>query len=257
MPDMHFKTAILLIGLTSQSGLTVIDVWADDLPDGPTLERQGAIVGQVLLDKSNVFDLSNPDENNWLYRLANRLHIVTKDRIIENQLLFRRGDAYSTRLVDESARILRQNIYLYDADIKPVRYENGVVDISVATRDVWTLGPDLSISRSGGENRTKLGLEEDNLLGRGQMLSVSRSENVERTSVKFNFFDRNLGNSWISTSLGFADNSDGKSHRLSVVRPFYALDVRWSAGAHAVTDDRRSTNYLLGEEAAEYQHERD
>ncbi|MDH4124561.1 MAG: hypothetical protein OEW64_03895 [Gammaproteobacteria bacterium] len=40
------------------------------------------------------------------------------------------------------------------------------------------------------------------------------------------------------------------------MRPFYALDSRWSAGGVALDDDRRSALYFLGEEAAEYQHAR-
>lgn len=230
---------------------------ADELPDGTTLEQDSAVIGEITLDKSNVFDLSNPEENNWLYRLANRWHIVTKDKVIRKQLLFQSGDNYSTRLVDESERILRRNRYLFDAAIKPVRYQDGTVDLSVTTRDVWTLSPDLSVSRSGGENRTKFGLEESNLLGRGQALRLSRIENVDRTSDSLQISDQHLGRSWVSAILKIADNSDGKSNFLSAVRPFYALDTRWSAGASVLDDEHRSALYLLGEEAAEYQHERD
>lgn len=230
---------------------------ADELPDGTTLEQDSAVIGEITLDKSNVFDLSNPEENNWLYRLANRWHIVTKDKVIRKQLLFQSGDNYSARLVDESERILRRNRYLFDAAIKPVRYQDGTVDLSVTTRDVWTLSPDLSVSRSGGENRTKFGLEESNLLGRGQSLRLSRIENVDRTSDSLQISDQHLGRSWVSAILKIADNSDGKSNFLSAVRPFYALDTRWSAGASVLDDEHRSALYLLGEEAAEYQHERD
>ena len=53
-----------------------------------------------------------------------------------------------------------------------------------------------------------------------------------------------------------ADNSDGYSNALSVERPFYALDASWAAGASASDEDRRSVLYQLGEEAAEYRHER-
>ena len=230
---------------------------AGELPDSDTLERDAAVIGEITLEKLTVFDLSNPDENNWLYRLANRLHIVTQDKVIRKQLLFRSGDAYSTRVIDESARILRQNRFLFDAEIRPTRYENGTVDLTVVTRDVWTLNPDISVTRSGGENRTKLGLEDTNLLGRGQLLRLARVENVDRTSNSFEFADQHLGRSWVSAFLKIADNSDGKSNVLSAVRPFYALDTRWSAGGWVVDDDRRSTLYRLGNEAAEYQHERD
>jgi len=232
-------------------------VLASDLPDGDALEQEGAFIGEIRFEKSNVFDLSNPDENNWLYRLANRLHIVTKDKTIRKQLLFRSGDRYRKRLVDESARILRRNRYLGDADIRTVHYDSGVVDLSVYTRDVWTLSPDVSISRSGGENRTKIGLEETNLLGRGSLLRVARIDNVDRTSDSFEFGDRHLGRSWVSVFLRVADNSDGKSNFLSAIRPFHALDARWSLGGWILDDDRRDALYSLGDEVAEYQQQRD
>ncbi|MDH3267020.1 MAG: hypothetical protein OEM25_08650, partial [Gammaproteobacteria bacterium] len=194
---------------------------ADDLPD-----QDGAIVGEIRLEKSDVFNLSDPAENNWLFRLANRLHIVTKDQVISKQLLLQSGDNYTARLVDESERILRKNSYLFDARIKPTMVEAGVVDLTVHTRDVWTLNPDISLSRSGGENRTKIGLEDTNLLGRGQLLRVARVENVDRIEKSFEFADRHLGSSWVDASLKIADNSDGKLNWLSVQRPFYALDSR-------------------------------
>jgi hemolysin activation/secretion protein len=232
-------------------------VLADEPPSREALERDAAVIGEIRIEKDNVFDLSNPDENNWFYRLANRWHIITKDSVIEKQLLFRTGDPYSERQVDETERILRGNRYLFDARITPVRYEDGVIDLAVKTRDVWTLSPDISVSRSGGENRTKYGIEEYNLFGRGQLLRFSHVENVDRKSDSFEFSDQHLGSSWVSTFLRISDNSDGKSNFFSAIRPFFALDTRWSAGGWVLDDDRRSALYVLGEEAAEFQHKRD
>ncbi len=245
------------LGVFALATIFSTTILADEPPDSNTLDQDAAVIGEITLERLTIFDLSNPDENNWLYRLANRLHIVTQDKVIRKQLLFRTGDAYSSRLIDESARILRQNRYLFDAEIRPTRYENGTVDLTVVTRDVWTLNPDISVTRSGGENRTKVGLEDTNLLGRGQLFRVARTENVDRTSKSFEFADDHLGRSWVSAFLKIADNSDGKSNVLSAIRPFYALDTRWSAGGRIVDDDRRSALYVLGNEAAEYQHERD
>ena len=128
--------------------------YADDSYNAAKLEAEGAIIGDIVLDKANVFDLSDPAENNAFYRLANFIHVVTKDKVIRKQLLFKSGDTYSKRIADESERVLRQNQYLFDAKITPVRYENGVVDLSVETRDLWSLQPELSLSRKGGENST-------------------------------------------------------------------------------------------------------
>jgi len=247
---MRFCTIVLTTILSTT-------VLADELPNSHALERDAAVIGEIRIDNANVFDLSNPDENNWLYRLANRWHIVTKDKVIKKQLLFKSGDSYSEHQVDESERILRGNRYLFDAKITPVRYEDGAVDLAVETRDVWTLSPDISVSRSGGENRTKYGLEDYNLLGRGQLVRFAHIENVDRKSDSFEFSDQHLGRSWVSTFLRISDNSDGKSNLFSAIRPFYALDTRWSAGSWFLDDDRRSTLYVLGEEAAEFQHERE
>jgi len=216
-----------------------------------------AVVGEIKLRKLNVFDLSNEEENNWLYRLANRLHIVTKDRVINGQLLFEAGTKHDKRLIEETERILRQNPYLYDASIETTLQDNGVVDIVVTTKDVWTLGPDLSLSRKGGENKSRIGIEEQNLFGLGQSIRFNHEENVDRRSNSFEFADRHLGHSWVSAFLHIADNSDGETNQLSIVRPFYALDARWSAGGRALSDDGRDALYVLGTETAEYQRDRE
>jgi len=247
---MRFHTLALSLLISAAT-------FADDLPADRLFEQNGTIVGEIRLEKANVFNLSDPAENNWLYRLANRLHIVTNDKVIRKQLLIQSGDTYSERLIDESERILRGNTYLFDARIKPTKVEAGVVDLTVHTRDVWTLNPDISLSRSGGENRTKIGLEDSNLFGSGQLLRVARTENIDRTEKTFEFADRHLGRSWIDASLKFADNSDGKLNWLSVQRPFYALDARWSAGATLLEHEKRDALYRSGDEAAEYRQERD
>ena len=227
------------------------------VPKDEELEAAGAIIGDIVLEKRNIFDLSDPKENKWLYRWANRLHVVTRDHVIRNQVLFEEGEAFSGRELEETERIVRSNRFIYDARVEPLQYENGVVDVKVTTQDVWSLTPDFSFSRSGGENRTALGIEETNLLGRGQLLRLKWIDNVDRTSTQFDFEDKNLGSSWVSMFLRIADNSDGETQFLSIVRPFYSLDARGSGGGWVSIDDRRTALYRLGDEAAEYRHQRD
>jgi len=225
---------------------------ADDTPDFDALEQAGAVIGDVILDKADVFDLDNPEENNALYRAANRFHIITRDSTIRKQLLFGRGEPFSKQRVEETERILRQNKYLYDAEIEPLGYENGVVDLLVRTRDIWSISPELSLSRSGGENKTRIGVEEANFLGRGQNLRYVHDDDVDRTEDTFSFFDRHLGRSWVLMHLLYSDNSDGHEQRVRIERPFYALDTRWSTGVSGADRDSREAIYSLGDESAEY-----
>jgi len=63
-------------------------VLADELPDSDALQQDAALIGEITLDKATVFDLTNPKENNWLYRWANRVHVMTREDHIKEQLLF-------------------------------------------------------------------------------------------------------------------------------------------------------------------------
>ena len=230
---------------------------AEPVPDGAILESEGAVIGEIVLLKQNVFDLSNPKEDNALYRFANRWHIITRDSVIRQQLLFREGDPYVQRLMDESARVLRERRYLYTAEVEPLRYENGVVDVVVRTRDLWTLMPGFSVSRKGGENKTRFSLSESNLLGRGSRLRFAYIDDVDREYTTFEFSDENLGHSWASLYVGFADKSDGNTSQVQLVRPFFSLDSLWSAGFDYLDDDREDRLYDLGNEVAEYGHRTD
>ena len=133
--NLLMRHAVSITALLSGPALTDEAVDEVVVPDGHFL------IADIVLNKEDVFDLSNPEEDRWLYRAANRFHINTRESTIRSQLLFRSGDPYDKRVVDESARILRQNKYLYDADIRATRAANGTVDLVVSTRDVWSLAP--------------------------------------------------------------------------------------------------------------------
>lgn len=228
---------------------------AEETPPSPEpakLEAQGAVIGEIRLVKHDVFDTSNPKESAWFYRLANKLHIITKDKVIEKQLLLEPGDVYSKRLSDESERILRDNNYFYDATIEPVNLHDGVVDLEVTTKDVWTLNPGFSFGRKGGENTTAVNVEELNLFGYGQLVAFTRSEDVDRVSKSIEIQDHHIGRSWVSGTAFYSNNSDGQSTYLEAVRPFYALDTHWTAGAVYADSELGEKIYNLGERYAAY-----
>jgi outer membrane protein assembly factor BamA len=243
-----------LAGAQADDQGTDVDAQSE-IPSPAELEAAGATIGRIVIEKQDVFDPSKPGENKSIYRLANRWHIITRDAVIEHQLLFRTGDRFSQRLLEESERLLRANNYLFDAKIMPIRVADGIVDIQVWTRDLWTLMPGFSVSRSGGENRTRVELSEKNLLGLGVRLRLSHVENVDRDSNSFLYSDRNLGKSWTSVLFKYSDSSDGGTMQFNLIRPFYAMDSRWSAGMTFFDDERVISFYNLGNEVAEYKSE--
>jgi hypothetical protein len=217
----------------------------------------GSIIGEVHIDAQDLFDPQKPSEDGRLFHLANRLHRSTRTGVIERQLLFKPGDVFSPELVAESARLLRQNDYLYDVDIRPVLREDGKVDVEVTTRDVWTLQGGVSFSRSGGTNNSSLSVSDTNFLGTGKEVSLLRIGTVDRTSDLVRYRDPNLWGSRARLTLSHADNSDGGRDRFELERPFYSLASRWAAGVRAFRDDRVEQLYTLGKAIVGFDHRHD
>lgn len=232
---------------------------ADDagLPSDDALESQGAVIGEIKVDVGDVFDPDVPEEDRLLFRTANRLHRTTRESVIRDQLLFHSGDRYSRRLLDESERLLRQDRYLYDAEIRPVRYDGNRVDLVVVTRDVWTLNAGVNLGRSGGVSSTGFQIQDTNLLGTGKSLTLMRSSNVDRTTSLFRFDDPAVLGSRVKLGLGYGENSDGYLRQLEVGQPFYSLDSRWSAQLSALTSEQVDTRYELGHVANGFLHQQE
>ncbi|HSK78275.1 MAG TPA: POTRA domain-containing protein [Thermoanaerobaculia bacterium] len=217
----------------------------------------GAVIGEIRVVTRNIFDPKKPGEDRWIFRIANRLHRTTRPGVVESQLLFRPGDVYSPDQIEESARLLRENSYLYDAEIRPVLREDGKVDIEVVTRDVWTLEGGAGFSRSGGENTTSFNVTDSNFLGTGKDLTVSRIGTVDRTSDLLRYRDPNVAGTRARLFLSVADNSDGGRERLELERPFYSLDTRWAAGVRVFHDDRIDRIFKAGKATTGFRHEQD
>lgn len=218
------------------------------IPSDAELERSGAVIGLIIIRNDNIFDLGNPKDNNWLFRLADRLHPVTRVSTIREQLLFRSGDRYSRHLLEESARILRANPYFYDASIRPVAYHNGKVDVLVVTRDVWTLNPGFNFSRSGGKSTTGFQIEEINTAGTGTDVKLSHSNSVDRSESDVEVMNPHTLGTWFTTDLAYGSLSDGNMRRFILDRPFYALETRHAGGITLNDSTEDDTLYDRGQE---------
>jgi hypothetical protein len=218
------------------------------LPSDAELEAAGARIGGIEIDSVQVFDLNNPADNNWLFRTADHLHKGTRVSAIAAQLLFRRGDPYSRRLLDETARNIRtHSLFLREPVIRPIRYHDNVVDIVVITHDVWTLQPGASFSRSGGTNTTGVDISDSNIFGYGKYLEVGHGENVDRSSTFLSWGDPNVwGSHWTDAAL-YSRNSDGTVWGAGAGLPFYSLEAVHDGGGDVGDNHGVFTRYRLGQ----------
>jgi hypothetical protein len=263
-PARALTLAIALLACSAPPAIAQQDPPAAALPSLDALEHAGAVIGEIRIRSQDIFDLDDPRENYALFRLLNRLHVQTRPGTIRRQLLFASGDRLQVRLIEETARLLRANSYLYEVDIRPVAWRDGVVDLEVATRDSWTLQPGASLSYEGGTSSGGVSLQEHNLLGTGTDFSIARrstsavstaggSRRVVDLDIKYPYaFDGR-------TILAYRQSNfdEGRSRSVALDRPFYALDSRWSAGAAASKDDRVVSSYAGGAVAAQYRRQSD
>jgi outer membrane protein assembly factor BamA len=243
----------LLVSALAASGTP--SVRAEAPAEQSTLEAPDARIGEVVIRGSPVFDPDDPRENRLLYRLANRLHVPTRESAVRAQLLFGPGDQFEQRKIEETERNLRSLRFLREPRVRPTRYHDGVVDIEIQSHDVWTMSPGFSFGRSGGTNHTNFEFEDSNFLGLGKFVQAGIGSDVDRTSTIFEWRDPNvLGSRWRS-GVRFADSTDGGGFELGITRPFYSLDTRWSAGVSALSDESVERRYSLGEIADGYERD--
>jgi outer membrane protein assembly factor BamA len=217
------------------------------VPSDGELESRRARIGKIQVIVDDVFEdslsLSAP------YRLVNSLHITTHVATVNQHLLFREGDVFNRRVLDETERLLRDQRYLSEASIETALYnEDNTVDVLVRVHDVWTMSPGISFGRKGGENSTSVEFEDTNFLGLGKTISLGRSQDVDRSAWRLGYVDPHVLGSWWRLSAAHSTLSDGSDDELSFGRPFYSLDSRWSAGLTAIGTDATMPRYSLGKQ---------
>jgi outer membrane translocation and assembly module TamA len=219
--------------------------------------EEDARIGEVIVRVEPIFGADEGRLARPIFRLADELHVDTREETVRAHLLFKSGDPYSQRVLDETARNLREQRYIREPIVRPIAVHDGVVDVEVVVQDVWTTNPGASFGRAGGENSSGIEFEELNLLGFGKQVSLGFKSDAERTSYTAKWHDPSmLGSRWVDT-IAVTRSDDGRGYELALERPFFSLDARWSAGVSAAHGTAIDRVYSLGEQVAEYSREAD
>ncbi|MBI4061008.1 MAG: hypothetical protein HY403_06220 [Elusimicrobia bacterium] len=216
----------------------------------------GRVIASIRIETHNVFDTSAPPENKLLYKAANRIHIKTFDSVIERELLFKTGDKYDPRLVDETERNLRSLPFIRRAKISATVNDRGAADVVVRTYDSWTLEVVANFKRAGGVTNVKAGLAEHNILGQGKAGSAVYSRDGDAQSQAFSYKDVQFLRRRRLQYSALALASPGHQNvSMSLSRPFYASIARRAASATAGYSSRAiggGAARRTGELGAEY-----
>lgn len=211
----------------------------------PAAAQAPPAISTIEIRTTDVFTDAEAAQKFFLYRLANRLHVKTKARFIEGQLLFRPGDPLRPEILAETERNLRAFGLFRRAS---VRAEG--TRVVVETADAWTLLLRGSLSNKGGVTEYAIGAEEYNLLGLGMQFGFGFEQETDRSSRSIFFVDPNALAPHAVFRLDASDLSDGQRFSAAYGRPFYALEVPWALEGFVNRSDFDTKLYAGGQEAA-------
>jgi hypothetical protein len=225
-----FSAALTLFAAAAR-GAMIPDVVPPDVSTAP-------VIANVIIERATVFDPKVKGEDNWIFQTADKLHYVTREWIVRDELLFAPGDRWDALLVLESERNMRAAYPYRRVDITPVPRPDGRVDALVRTQDSWTLNPLLGITTSGGQTSYSAGVQENNLLGLGKTVGYEHSQGHATTgpthSDSFNYGDPRLLATRYALGVAYSDAQNGSNESVNVTKPFFelatarAMTLSWS-----------------------------
>lgn len=183
------------------------------------------------------------DEVSWntLTRLAKPLWSYTRESVVRQYLLFKRGDRLDPFRLADSERMLRQLEYMNDAQILvlPIGGGDGSVAVVVETRDRWPLGVAGAIHTQDrfdasiySTNVAGVGLRFDNqlLVHRGRDPDVGYHGSLRK---------ENLGGAFVDAYVDYEDSWRSLRRAAGVERRPVHPAIRWLGGLGAEDHDVR------------------
>jgi hypothetical protein len=191
-----------------------------------TVRAQECPYGQIsyiFIDNRSIFDTTDLDPDApflWAYRLANALHIRTREDFIRKELLFKTGDCLDPLRLLETERLLRGYRFIARSDVFSLPQPDGTQHVIVDTQDEWTTKVDLGFRLDDGPKFTGFQVGEENLLGRGVLLRFFFAEEKEQRDLGVEVETPRLFNTRWDGRLSVGRTRSGKFFEESLFYPF-------------------------------------
>ncbi len=211
------------------------------LDESQAMERYaGKTIGNITIDRKQIFEPADTK----LERLADKTHVLTREYVIRRDLLFKSGQKLDPQVLVRNTQLLRSRSYIYDANmilsLSPM--DTSVVDVTVETRDSWTINADLQFR---SERRTMFGVSDDNIFGTGNRLNLKTNFTYSGFDYGGNVVEYQIPN--IFGTFYKADFSAGKDFYNSElklnVRKEFILPTDYEAGISY--EEVKSKHYLV------------
>lgn len=223
----------------------------------PGVTRGETYIRKIELVRLNVFDRELEHGDNFIYKLANKLHVVTKERIIRRELLVEEGMPFDSVVLQESARNLRALPYIGEVYVNIKGAYGDSVDIKLTIEDLWTTIVGISGEGGGGRYVVSLYADERNIAGLGIAIETTLQFAFDDDDDGFSIHasdGRFLGTRFFA-DIWWKDFTFDKQFSLLLSYPFYSLDTRWSFTCAFKRLKYRQRLFYKGEEYFRYRRD--
>ncbi len=218
-------------------------------------EPEGKWIEGIEVVPIEVFDERDPVPD-----FVNVFHTTTRKQVIARELLFSEGTRYDTRLVDETARNLRELIQLSIVLIVPAQGSApDRVRLLVITKDVWSLRLNWLLESSNAHiNFLALNPSEENVLGTHAIVAGLLTLDPARYSLGGSLGHRRLFGSHVEGDFQanvFKNRDTGANEgsfgEFRYGQPLYSLDTNWAWGTSFLWN-KDVYRHFIGVDVASY-----
>jgi len=194
---------------------------------------------------TSVFDTTYNSES-WIEKTANKIHIATNEKVIRSNLIFSEGNKINSYIVAENERILRNQAYFFEVKFYSKLFDNDSVDITIVTRDLWSIGikPDI------GDRSGYMEIYDLNFMGFGNTLSTKihyNKDSIQKWGFSGQYLLTNIRNSFIDGELYYYKLYSKENFGINVNRSFNLLTV---CNAGGITIEKTNDTYRYNNELA-------
>lgn len=215
-------------------------LWAQESSE-PRMDMEGTFeLGRIQIEMDDIY----PEEsaNTALRRLLNATHWRTRESVVRREIWRKPGEEVDVKFAEELERNLRSLGLFAQVSVELVPGENERTrNLVVRTRDRLSLGGGAGASFVGDAASGNVSLSESNVLGMGDRLQFSVTENdFGETRGQVSYRDRYVAGTWTTAEYLVGRTDEGDYFGVRFNRPFRHLEdhFSWSLSAGKSSYDR-------------------
>ena len=202
-------------------------------------KKNGLVIRNITINTRDPFGSILEDSltyaHSMIQKTGNVLHHRTREKAIQNLLLFTHGDLTNELVMQESERLVRNSGYIRDLKITVVQVNEDSADIRIDTRDHWTF----KTSGSFTSEKVTWRFTEYNLFGMGHRLSNTTTWNKKlnepwKPYLKGSYQIPSIAGSFVNSNLLYRFEGDNREWGIEINRPFVSSLSEWAGGASAM-----------------------